>query len=284
MKKILLIGNPNGIIQNVFDLLSEIHRVQICEPVRNSVKSLCKIVKPDVLVIVKTSDMVDSLFREIRIDLPAVPIITVCNSDDAWINYFKGQNNIFVLKPVKKQDLLNAIEGKAPAAGKVGTAVTSESSSPDSLDATNNSTDSEAAQSNISSEITGKAVAGNAVAGRREILAIDDDPMTLRAIKGMLGDRYEVIVATSAEKGMSLIGSHNFGLILLDYEMADMDGCTAFALFKMNHMTSEIPVIFLTSVSDKKRITDVLQLKPAGYLLKPINADKLKEAVAAVLR
>ena len=46
----------------------------------------------------------------------------------------------------------------------------------------------------------------------------------------------------------------------------------------------DIPVIFLTSVNDKKNIHDVLMLRPSGYLLKPIKTDVLKKAIADALK
>lgn len=41
----------------------------------------------------------------------------------------------------------------------------------------------------------------------------------------------------------------------------------------------DIPVIFLTGVADKEHITAVLRLNPAGYFLKPLEKEKLLEAV-----
>ena len=45
----------------------------------------------------------------------------------------------------------------------------------------------------------------------------------------------------------------------------------------------DIPVVFLTGVSDKEHIEAVLELKPAGYLLKPANADRIYNIIEKVL-
>ena len=42
-------------------------------------------------------------------------------------------------------------------------------------------------------------------------------------------------------------------------------------------------VIFLTSVSDPKRVKDVISMQPAGYVLKPVDADQLIAKVHEVL-
>lgn len=51
-------------------------------------------------------------------------------------------------------------------------------------------------------------------------------------------------------------------------------------------VTKDIPVVFLTGVSDKNRISEVVSLnpKPAGYLLKPIDADILKETISKLFK
>ena len=47
---------------------------------------------------------------------------------------------------------------------------------------------------------------------------------------------------------------------------------------------ANIPVVFLTGVSDRKKIQEVLSLKPQGYVLKPINMDKLFETIYKLIR
>ena len=50
-----------------------------------------------------------------------------------------------------------------------------------------------------------------------------------------------------------------------------------------NDKTKEIPVIFLTGVTERDKIAQVLVMKPQGYLLKPIDHDKLTDAIDKVL-
>ena len=45
----------------------------------------------------------------------------------------------------------------------------------------------------------------------------------------------------------------------------------------------DIPVVFLTAVSDRAHIEAVLKLKPSGYLLKPIEQNKLVDTIEKVL-
>ena len=45
----------------------------------------------------------------------------------------------------------------------------------------------------------------------------------------------------------------------------------------------DIPVVFLTGMRDKEHIKEVLELKPAGYLLKPPNLDTIFQTIEDVL-
>jgi len=69
----------------------------------------------------------------------------------------------------------------------------------------------------------------------------------------------------------------------LDYEMPEIDGFTAFKIFKTNLKTQNTPIVFLTAVSDRKRIMEVVELHPAAYLLKPINQEMLIQTIVDLI-
>lgn len=72
-------------------------------------------------------------------------------------------------------------------------------------------------------------------------------------------------------------------LILLDYEMPVENGPAVFKKIKNMESAKDIPIIFLTGVADKEKITEVLMLKPQGYLLKPIDTDKLLNTIENIV-
>jgi CheY-like chemotaxis protein len=119
--------------------------------------------------------------------------------------------------------------------------------------------------------------------GKPLILVVDDFALLLRQIRGMLKDSYEVEVATSGVQAMTAIGRSRPDLILLDYAMPGYDGKQIFEALKVSDETKEIPVIFLTGVSEHSKVEEIIDLKPAGYLLKPPDKDKLIEMIEAVL-
>ena len=118
---------------------------------------------------------------------------------------------------------------------------------------------------------------------RRHVLVVDDDSNMLRMIKDILGDRYDVAAAISGKVALKFLESRRTDLILLDYEMPGQSGAEVYEKILQNPALRHIPVVFLTGVSDRDRIAAVLALRPRGYLLKPIDSERLKKTVAEIV-
>ncbi len=65
--------------------------------------------------------------------------------------------------------------------------------------------------------------------------------------------------------------------------MPEESGPAVLEKLRANPSTKDIPVIFLTGVTDSGKIREALVLKPQGYLLKPIDHDKLMDAITKVI-
>ena len=116
------------------------------------------------------------------------------------------------------------------------------------------------------------------------ILVVDDDAMMIRSIREMLQEKYDVIAAMVGEKALQLVEKKKPDLVLLDYAMPGMDGKRVFERILEMEYRKDTPVVFMTAVSDRKKIIEVLQHKPAGYVLKPPDKDKLMEKIEEVLK
>ena len=68
-------------------------------------------------------------------------------------------------------------------------------------------------------------------------------------------------------------------LILLDYEMPIVDGKQFMQMIREDTEFQNIPIIFLTGKNDAQTVMDVMSLKPNGYLLKSMDAQKLHAAI-----
>ncbi len=117
----------------------------------------------------------------------------------------------------------------------------------------------------------------------KNILVIDDDPIMLRLIKEELKDEYNVATAISGKVGLKFLERKKTDLILLDYEMPGENGPEILEKIRANETLRDIPVVFLTGINEREKIQKVIAMKPQGYLLKPIEHDKLVQIIRQVI-
>lgn len=104
------------------------------------------------------------------------------------------------------------------------------------------------------------------------ILIIDDSPEIISLISGLLRNHYKVKSATHGNKGLQIVQSdHSIDLILLDLMMPGLSGFEVCKQLKADPKIAEIPVIFLTSLSDIEDEQHGLELGAVDYITKPIS-------------
>jgi len=113
-----------------------------------------------------------------------------------------------------------------------------------------------------------------------KILIVDDVPKNIQVLGSTLRSKgYQVIPATSGEQALRAAATHTPDLILLDVMMPEMDGYQVFAKLKENGRTADIPVIFVTALTDEQDETKGLEMGAVDYITKPI---KIPVALARV--
>ena len=119
---------------------------------------------------------------------------------------------------------------------------------------------------------------------KKRILAVDDDPSALNALKQILTQKgYEVLTAPDAEAGLDVLDRETVDLALLDVTLPGMSGYDLCRQIRGMDKVSNIPVIFLTA---RGLVTDMTQGESAGsdlYLIKPVLATKLVNMVGMFL-
>ncbi|MBP5251989.1 MAG: response regulator [Treponema sp.] len=118
---------------------------------------------------------------------------------------------------------------------------------------------------------------------KKLILVVDDDAVFLRTMKNWLNNNYRVSVVKSGPDALDFLEMEIPDLILLDYEMPGYDGVRTLARIRKDERFVNIPVVFLTGVSEMDMVKDALAQKPQGYILKKTTQSALLEKVAAVL-
>jgi CheY-like chemotaxis protein len=115
---------------------------------------------------------------------------------------------------------------------------------------------------------------------KKRILVVDDDRLMLKTIKSALEDKYDITAMLNGVMVEKFLSQNKVDLIILDYEMPIMTGTEVFRRIRSNPAYNRIPVCFLTGVSERSKVEEILALKPRGYLLKPINMEMLLATVA----
>ena len=104
------------------------------------------------------------------------------------------------------------------------------------------------------------------------ILIVDDQAMNVELVQSILGNRHNYIFASSGEEAIEQAFNESPDLILLDVAMGGISGIDVCKYLKTNEATSEIPVVFMTSLES---MTDEEKCWEAGavdFISKPISS------------
>ncbi len=109
--------------------------------------------------------------------------------------------------------------------------------------------------------------------GNATVLAVDDHPINLLLLQKLLQPHYAVRTAKSGAEALQQARSATApDLILLDVMMPDMSGYDVCRQLKADPATQDIPVIFVTSMSETESEEQGLSLGAVDYLTKPISS------------
>ncbi len=249
MKKILFIGKFNLIFQDINNFFDNIFNVQVCVDNIDMVKGILKLKQPDVIVIslIGVSNDMAKILGHLKFNYPRIPVL--CIGTEGEIEVYKKDMNTHqftsLTRPINNEKILESI-----------------------------------------CQILDVTCKDNDIIENKQkkcVLVVDDSGIQLRAMNNMLKSKYEVKLATSGMQALTSIGNKKPDVIILDYDMPICDGRMTLEMIRELDEAKDIPVIFLTGVNDKEHISAVLKLKPAGYILKPANAEVIYETLDRVL-
>jgi DNA-binding response OmpR family regulator len=108
------------------------------------------------------------------------------------------------------------------------------------------------------------------------ILIVDDAPRNIQVIGTILRKKgFLVSIAQSGSQALNIIDQSRPDLILLDIVMPGMDGFETCRRLKTNSVTTDIPVIFLSALSDTVDKVKGLNIGAVDYVTKPIEPEEL---------
>ncbi len=113
----------------------------------------------------------------------------------------------------------------------------------------------------------------------KTILLVDDDIDFISIAALWLDDDYKVDGVNSGKEALRYLDKHRPDLILLDYDMPEIDGYELFDKIKKNPLIAHIPIIFLTGKNDRESVMKIINRKPDGYLLKSMGRTELLNSI-----
>ncbi|GAC1313316.1 MAG: diguanylate cyclase [Vulcanimicrobiaceae bacterium] len=111
------------------------------------------------------------------------------------------------------------------------------------------------------------------------ILVVDDEIGNIEVLAGVLEAEYDVAFATSGAQALDFVGNGKPDLVLLDVVMPDMDGYEVFRRLKEDPSNADLPVIFITGLTDSADETRGLELGAVDYVTKPFTAAVVRARV-----
>ena len=119
---------------------------------------------------------------------------------------------------------------------------------------------------------------------RIRILAVDDNIINLATIEQELKNKYDVVTVNSGARAIRFLNKEKPDLILLDVQMALMDGIETLKEIRTMENGATIPVIMLTAKKDKETVIEGTKLGILDYVLKPFDSQDLHSRIERALK
>ncbi len=113
----------------------------------------------------------------------------------------------------------------------------------------------------------------------KTILIADDTPENVDILRELLSD-YKLVIAINGKIALKIADIEpKIDLILLDIMMPELNGYQACEILKSNSKTRDIPVIFITALTDTESLVKSFELGAVDYITKPFNPSEVKKRV-----
>ncbi|WP_217595839.1 ATP-binding protein [Cohnella sp. GbtcB17] len=119
---------------------------------------------------------------------------------------------------------------------------------------------------------------------RARILAVDDDPVNLTVLAGILSNEpYDISYVRSAQEALAMLGGRRWDLLIADVMMPRMSGYELTQTVRTRYNASELPILLLTARSQPADIYAGFQAGASDYVAKPVDALELRYRIRALV-
>ncbi|MDY0241250.1 MAG: response regulator [Rhodospirillaceae bacterium] len=124
-----------------------------------------------------------------------------------------------------------------------------------------------------------------AVDKNMNVLIVDDYKTMLRIIRNLLRQLNFINVeeATDGAMALQMLRGGNFGLVISDWNMEPMTGLQLLREVRADAKLKSIPFIMVTAESKSENVVAAKQAGVSNYIVKPFNAETLKQKLVSVL-
>ena len=270
----LLTGNNKMIINEFFTYMDSQFECISTSDRYDDIMGHLRYVRPDVFIYCLLKERPDDIKRFVNIEPQitgrGIPLVIIGDFEDCdeFAKTAPLLDPLVLQKPITIQNIADAVINLLKAKGNNG-----------------HSEDEEVVPEPVQNVKSKPSPAERAKAEKRKnhILIVDDDSRVLRLLKSYLSGRYELATAINGKVAMKFLETKETDMVLLDYEMPTENGAAVMEKIRANEKLKDLPVVFLTGVTDKNKIREVLALKPQGYLLKPVDMEKLSSTIKGIL-
>jgi len=114
-----------------------------------------------------------------------------------------------------------------------------------------------------------------------KILVVDDFPTMRRIVRNLLKELgfANVDEAEDGAIGLEKVKSGNYGFVVSDWNMPNMDGLAMLQAIRADPRTGKLPVLMVTAEAKKENIIAAAQAGANGYVVKPFTAVTLEEKI-----
>ena len=116
------------------------------------------------------------------------------------------------------------------------------------------------------------------------ILVVDDEPVNVELLDGILSNDYEIIKAFNGNEALTQVEKSLPDIIILDIIMKGISGYEVCRKLKGNEKTISIPIILISNLKDKPDRIKAIQAGADEFLSKPFDMDILYERVKSLLK
>ncbi len=117
------------------------------------------------------------------------------------------------------------------------------------------------------------------------VLIVDDYKTMLRIIRNLLKqiDFNNVEEAADGSEALAKLRAGHYGLVISDWNMQPMTGLQLLQEVRADNRLKDTPFIMITAESKAENVVAAKQAGVSNYIVKPFNAETLKEKIEKVL-